>query len=535
MAQTEDAIQDQVSALLRAFSVTKYIKEDKVPCQIEQGLFLGSVGAANNKDELKRLNVTHILTVANSLVPMHPNDFVYKVVEVSDREDTNLRQHFDECFGFIDETRRQGAGVLVHCFAGRSRSVTIIVAYLMKRHGMSLSQSLEHVRNRRPRASPNSGFICQLQEFEKSLQGLSGKNWSEKCVVFIDSSSNKSLHYRSNPYLAASRILDTRSHRCVTVSSKNMVKNKIMAAANEPVEKAMWEPHIVNIFCDICIKEIDNGGKPKSHFTKEAWKSLVETFGRETGRAYDYNKLKNKWDQLKKDYLLWRALLGADTGFGWDSEKRTVDASDDWWKRRIAENDKVKKFRTRGIHPELEDKLRTMFSSVVAYGGFAYAPSSCANHTGDVNALEGSGDSQDSDLNVSGEDIDITQAPYQVADSEGRMRKADIGVSYSRLKKGKKKAREKVGGATKMAAQIDRLIMIIESQVRSDPTVDNSNCSISMVINMLDNLEDIIRGSELYMFATKLFCVKEKREMFFALGEDLRALWIRSEFASRGI
>ncbi|GAV80413.1 Myb_DNA-bind_3 domain-containing protein/DDE_4 domain-containing protein [Cephalotus follicularis] len=97
----------------------------------------------------------------------------------------------------------------------------------------------------------------------------------------------------------------------------------------------MWEPHIVNIFCDICIKEIDNGGKPKSHFTKEAWKSLVETFGRETVKAYEYNKLKNKWDQLKKDYVLWRALLGTDTGLGWDSEKRTVDASDDWWKRRI--------------------------------------------------------------------------------------------------------------------------------------------------------------------------------------------------------
>ncbi|GAV81355.1 Myb_DNA-bind_3 domain-containing protein [Cephalotus follicularis] len=109
-----------------------------------------------------------------------------------------------------------------------------------------------------------------------------------------------------------------------------------MVATNEPIEKAMWEPHIVNIFCDICIKEIDNGGEPKSHFTKEAWKSLVETFGRETGRAYDYNKLKNKWDKLKKDYLLWRALLEADTGLGLDSEKRTVDASDDWWKRMIA-------------------------------------------------------------------------------------------------------------------------------------------------------------------------------------------------------
>lgn len=47
-------------------------------------LFLGSVGAANNKDDLKRLNVTHILTVANTLKPAYPDDFVYKVIAGTD-------------------------------------------------------------------------------------------------------------------------------------------------------------------------------------------------------------------------------------------------------------------------------------------------------------------------------------------------------------------------------------------------------------------------------------------------------------------
>jgi len=41
---------------------------------------LGSVGAANNKDALKALNVTHVLTVASALLPGHPNDFVYKII-----------------------------------------------------------------------------------------------------------------------------------------------------------------------------------------------------------------------------------------------------------------------------------------------------------------------------------------------------------------------------------------------------------------------------------------------------------------------
>lgn len=50
--------------------------------------------------------------------------------------------------------------------------MTIVVAYLMKKHGMNLSQALEHVKSRRPQAAPNSGFISQLQSFERALHGV---------------------------------------------------------------------------------------------------------------------------------------------------------------------------------------------------------------------------------------------------------------------------------------------------------------------------------------------------------------------------
>ncbi|KAK8577710.1 hypothetical protein V6N13_027977 [Hibiscus sabdariffa] len=148
------------------------------------GLFLGSLGDASNKSALKSSNVTHILTVANLSVPSYPNEFVYKIIEVADREDTNLMQYFDECFGFIDEAKRLGGGVLVHCFMGISRrsskllfltrcSATVVIAYLMKKHGMRFSRALEHVKRRRPQVSPNPGFVLQLQHFEKSLRSRS--------------------------------------------------------------------------------------------------------------------------------------------------------------------------------------------------------------------------------------------------------------------------------------------------------------------------------------------------------------------------
>ncbi|GMH20011.1 hypothetical protein Nepgr_021852 [Nepenthes gracilis] len=160
-----------LAAIMRALCAAKLVKNDTTPCQIEEGLFLGSLAAANNKSVLKSLNITHILTVASSISPAHPDDFTCKSIEAKDSEDTNLAQYFDECFNFIDEAKKMGGGVLVHCFVGRSRSVTIVVAYLMKKHGMTLSDALELVRSKRPQASPNAGFIKQLEDFEKSLQG----------------------------------------------------------------------------------------------------------------------------------------------------------------------------------------------------------------------------------------------------------------------------------------------------------------------------------------------------------------------------
>ncbi|XP_058082294.1 dual specificity protein phosphatase 1-like isoform X1 [Magnolia sinica] len=169
MAQMDGIYKNRIATFLRALYASKYAKEDNIPCQLEEGLFLGSVGVAYNKDALKGLNVTHILTVAKSLEPAYPDDFIYKKIEVLDSPDTNLEQHFDECFDFIDEAKRAGGGVLVHCFAGRSRSVTVVVAYLMKKHQMSLSQALDLVRSKRPQIAPNHGFILQLQNFQKSL------------------------------------------------------------------------------------------------------------------------------------------------------------------------------------------------------------------------------------------------------------------------------------------------------------------------------------------------------------------------------
>ncbi|XP_076920354.1 dual specificity protein phosphatase 1-like [Bidens hawaiensis] len=145
--------------LLRAVKAANDIKDD-IPSLIEEGLYLGSLEAANNKTLLTHLN--------SSFPPAYPDDFTYKTLDVHDRGETNIAECIDDCFGFINEAKRTGR-VLVHCFAGRSRSVTVVVAYLMKTHGMSSSKALNLVKSKRSVAAPNAGFILQLQRYEKSL------------------------------------------------------------------------------------------------------------------------------------------------------------------------------------------------------------------------------------------------------------------------------------------------------------------------------------------------------------------------------
>ncbi|ONM07472.1 Dual specificity protein phosphatase 1B [Zea mays] len=119
-AEKDEQQQSRGIALMQGICAVVYRKADNTPCPIKQGLYLGSVGAAFNKDALKSLNITHILIVAKSLDPVFPAEFNYKKIEVLDIPDTDLLKHSDECFGFIDEAISSGGNVLVHCFAGRS-------------------------------------------------------------------------------------------------------------------------------------------------------------------------------------------------------------------------------------------------------------------------------------------------------------------------------------------------------------------------------------------------------------------------------
>ncbi|XP_009319641.1 PREDICTED: dual specificity protein phosphatase 6 [Pygoscelis adeliae] len=144
------------------------------PVEILPYLYLGCAKDSTNLDVLEEFGIKYILNVTPNLPNLFENagEFKYKQIPISDHWSQNLSQFFPEAISFIDEARGKNCGVLVHCLAGISRSVTVTVAYLMQKLNLSMNDAYDIVKMKKSNISPNFNFMGQLLDFERTL-GLS--------------------------------------------------------------------------------------------------------------------------------------------------------------------------------------------------------------------------------------------------------------------------------------------------------------------------------------------------------------------------
>ncbi|KAG5184788.1 protein-tyrosine phosphatase-like protein [Tribonema minus] len=158
--------------------------------EVKPGVFLGGSAAALDKESLKGMGITHVLT-ANGEAPLHPNDFKYKTLSVTEKGD-GVAPVLPGALQFIDEATAGGGSVLVHCTHGTGRSAALVIAHVMQTEtevgaqpllsaaygivgvagmigdNVDAAAALSIVKERRPGTDPPTPYSAQLDAWAKN-------------------------------------------------------------------------------------------------------------------------------------------------------------------------------------------------------------------------------------------------------------------------------------------------------------------------------------------------------------------------------
>lgn len=133
--------------------------------------------------KIQELNIQTILSFTRGLVPLldHVRQYTF---EIDDYPEVNIYPLFEPTYAIIMSAIQQNQNILIHCRAGVSRSVTILIAFFLKclrcnpeliipyisRTEKSWTHSiLSFIRSKRSCINPNPGFVKQLEQYEQVI------------------------------------------------------------------------------------------------------------------------------------------------------------------------------------------------------------------------------------------------------------------------------------------------------------------------------------------------------------------------------
>lgn len=112
---------------------------------------IGSARDAGDRDLLAREGVHSVLGLVPTLAQVDPEDWGLQDIEVVELLDGrgNRPERYLQAVDTLESLVDHSPPVLVHCHAGRSRSVVVVAGYLVRTRGLSPAAALAFISARR--------------------------------------------------------------------------------------------------------------------------------------------------------------------------------------------------------------------------------------------------------------------------------------------------------------------------------------------------------------------------------------------------
>ncbi|PIA64577.1 hypothetical protein AQUCO_00100212v1 [Aquilegia coerulea] len=157
--------------------------------EVDQFLLLGAVPFPKDVPRLKQLGVGGVITLNEpyeTLVPTalyRAHGIEHLVIPTRDYLFAPSASDINRAVDFIHRNACCGRTTYVHCKAGRGRSTTIVLCYLVEYKHMTPVAALEYVRSIRPRVLLAPSQWKAVQEFGKRRPSLTGSSFSADEVL----------------------------------------------------------------------------------------------------------------------------------------------------------------------------------------------------------------------------------------------------------------------------------------------------------------------------------------------------------------
>ncbi|KZV64292.1 hypothetical protein PENSPDRAFT_757391 [Peniophora sp. CONT] len=151
-------------------------------------------------EEMQAAGITRILNLATECGADDwglklSERFQYRKIGMRDTvEEDGVTGGVREACEVLDDASLHNAPTYVHCKAGKSRSVTAVIAYLIHANAWTLSRAYQFVLERRKGISPNIGFVSELMAFEESELGGKSVGVIKDAATPSDSTSSTNSH-----------------------------------------------------------------------------------------------------------------------------------------------------------------------------------------------------------------------------------------------------------------------------------------------------------------------------------------------------
>lgn len=152
--------------------------------KIDNHLWIGTVYNAHDKDFLEKHGITHVLSCAKEFdKPSFP--VVHHQLEITDdKADCKTREQFIEGAATIDKWIQGNHTIIVHCHAGVSRSVSVVMAYYILYRGYSYDKAFSILKRKRPKMNIYRPYIPILRSFVKRGKTKTRKASASRIIIF---------------------------------------------------------------------------------------------------------------------------------------------------------------------------------------------------------------------------------------------------------------------------------------------------------------------------------------------------------------